>query len=98
MDLLFKRYASPFLLLDVTIENGRFMAFLNELIATVNEEKIYDLWMHRVFNKGYEEFKKSVMKRSSVRAKPTTTNKEDIQKIVKNSFETLNNFNPKKAG
>lgn len=98
MDLLFKRYASPFLLLDVAIENSRFLAFLSELIDTVNEEKIYDLWMHRVFNKGYEEFKKSVMKRSSTRAVPTTTNKEDIQKIVKDSFEILNNFNPKKVG
>ena len=51
--------------------------------------------LRAVMNKGFEDFKKVVLQKSSVRAKPATTNKEDIRKIVKNSFETINTFNPK---
>ena len=39
MDLLFKRYANPFLLLDNLIATGRFLEFIFELIDIQNEEK-----------------------------------------------------------
>ena len=39
MDLLAKRYASPFLILDEFIRIGQFQEFINELAKTVSEEK-----------------------------------------------------------
>ena len=45
MDLVFKRYSSPFLLLDNLIENGRFLEFIMELLDMHEEEQIYELWL-----------------------------------------------------
>ena len=36
MDLLFNRYASPFLILDQMLEAGRFSEFINELYKDYN--------------------------------------------------------------
>ena len=50
-----------FLLFDNLIATGRFLEFILEFIDIRNEEKIYDYWLHKVFDKGFEEFKKQVM-------------------------------------
>ena len=60
MDLLFKRYANPFLLLDNMITTGRFLEFILELIDIQNDEKIHDVWIHKVFDKSFDDFKKLV--------------------------------------
>ena len=39
MDLLFQRYASPFLFVDGMIQTGRFAEFVIEFIKTTNQEK-----------------------------------------------------------
>ena len=58
MDLVFKRYSSPFLLLDNLIENGKFLEFIAELLNDYQEEQLYEFWLHKVHDKSYEEFKK----------------------------------------
>ena len=92
MDLLFKRYASPFLLLDGMIETRRFFEFVREFIDISNNDEIYDLWLHRIFDKGFAEFKNEVLSNMEMRQEEN----QDVETTIKNSFEILNNFTPEK--
>lgn len=64
MDLLFKRYASPFILFDGMLESCRFCEFVNKLIDIKNDEDIYHLWIHKVYDKSYQDFKDDVISSS----------------------------------
>lgn len=92
MDLLFKRYASPFLLIDSLIDGNRLLEFVNELIDLNNEEEIYNLWLHKVYDKSYLEFKEEVMQKSKI----DNASDQDIEATIKDSYEILNNFAPEK--
>lgn len=90
MDLICKRYSSPFLVLDNIIAAGRFKDFINELNNAVLHEEIYELWLHKVFDKTFEEFKNDVIE--EMKAQQITP--EAKEATIKNSFEILNNFKP----
>lgn len=90
MDLLFKRYASPFLLVDGMIQSGRFTTFVSELERIVNEEKAWEVWMHRAKDKTYDEFTRSIRQTPSVER----VSKPDLEATVKHSSHLLNNFKP----
>lgn len=87
MDLLFNRYASPFLLLDGMLETGRFSEYVRKFIDMQNEEKIYTLWLHKVYDKSYAEFKDQIMPK-----KPA--NPVDLETTIRGSKEILNSFIP----
>ncbi|WP_195547818.1 hypothetical protein [Holdemania sp. 1001095H_141210_F2] len=90
MDLLFKRYANPFLLLDNMITTGRFLEFILELIDIQNDEKIHDVWIHKVFDKSFDDFKKLVFESKEI----ADVDNQNVETTIKESFEILNNFNP----
>lgn len=94
MDLVFKRYSSPFLLLDNLIENGRFLEFIIDLLDMYEEEQIYELWLHKCFDKSYEEFKKGLKKQETDVEEVQSMDDERIGSIINDSFEILNNFKP----
>lgn len=60
MDLLFKRYASPFVLLDNLIFTNSTSDFISNLIKTINEEQekkeLWDFFLHKVYDKSWKEF------------------------------------------
>lgn len=87
MDLLFNRYASPFLLLDGMLETGRFSEYVRKFIDIQNEEKIYNLWMHKVYDKSYADFKEQITP-----AKPAIP--VDLETTIRGSKEILNSFIP----
>lgn len=96
MDLLFSRYASPFLMLDQMIEVGRFFEFILELYKIDNEETdnktLWDLYLNRYYGTlGFDEFKRS-MGVSEVPAE--TEKKANIETTIKNSFDMLKGFVP----
>lgn len=91
MDLVFKRYASPFLLIDEMISNSSFIKFVLNLIDAKNEEQLYEVWLHKIFNKGFEEFKESVM--NSVEVEEMS-----VEETINQSWDILNSFTPKKEG
>lgn len=71
MDLLFKRYASPFLLLDEMLLCGRFQEFVTELFNIHNKETenetLWDLYLHSAFlEKSFVEFKKALCIKDSI--------------------------------
>lgn len=61
MDLCCQRYGSagPFLL-DGYIETGRFFEFVNELYELDNDTKAWEMYLHKVFDKSFTEFKESL--------------------------------------
>lgn len=60
MDLLFQRYASPFLLLDEMIASGRMLEFVEKVLKIRNDENesdtLWEYFLHKVFDKSYAEF------------------------------------------
>lgn len=95
MDLLFKRYASPFILLESYIANNSFLEFVVELINTVseeeNEKKLWDLYLFSFsFNdKSFNDFKKPFEK-----PKVVEQNEQELKATIKESFKILSEFNP----
>lgn len=87
MDLLFSKYASPFLFLDTAICNGRFFDSVIGLLEAENEKMIWEFFLHKVQDKSYEEFKESLETQKPVP-------KEQLETTVKDSKNILNNFTP----
>ena len=98
MDLLFKRYASPFSFIDGMIQTGRFYEFVIDFIKITNqemEEKYdWDFFLHKVFDKSYQEFKEEI----KINKENQEMSEDDIETTVQYSMNILNNFNPEKGG
>lgn len=84
MDCLFERYGNPFLLIDTLIISGRFTDFVLEFLEIQNEKMMWEFYLHKVYDKSFDEFKESM--------KPVP--KEQLETTVQNSRSILNNFNP----
>ena len=98
MDLLFKRYASPFIFLDGILQTGRFCDFIDDFIDTIqNEEEEKRLWEYfllRVWEGSFEDFKASI----KTNEKNMNMSVNEIETTVNYSMNILNNFNPEKEG
>ena len=89
MDLLFSKYASPCLLIDVVIRSNGFFDFVIEFFKLCDEEKTWQVWLHKVYDKSFIDFKNSL----GVSIVEPATN-EQIETTVKNSKNLLNGFIP----
>lgn len=56
--------------------------FIFKLFDEVNEEDIYQTWLHKESNLGFAEFKKKYLKKPS-NAKHKTLNKEEEERNIK---------------
>ena len=94
MNLLFKKYASPFILLDIMLQSNRFDEFVTTFINEENEQKLWELYLHHGWlNKSFDEFKHDVL----IPVTNESTNKvteKDIEATIKHSKEILNGFKP----
>ena len=94
MDLLFKRYASPFLFIDGMLQTGRFAEFVDNFITTVNEEKeekyLWEFFINNDIDGTFAEFKESL----KTDRENATMSASDIETTVQNSLNILQNFNP----
>ena len=91
MDLLFTRYASPFVLLDNLIANASLSTFIDDFFKFIGEEKQeetkWQFFLHKVFDKSWKEFCEEI----------DSTNKAekiDLGATIKKSYDMLNNFAP----
>lgn len=89
---MFKRYSNPFSLFDELIESNQFNDFIITLNTKYIEDLEYDLWLHKVYDKSFEEFKKDIS--ISRDAQTGYMNEEDVKATVKKSNEILSNFTP----
>ena len=93
MDLLFKRYASPFILLDNLILIGSSSSFIDDLLNIIHEEKEeliqWEFFLHKVFDKSWKEFYNDV-------TQPINDEKIDLGATIKKSKDMLKNFTPER--
>ena len=89
---MFKRYSNPFSLFDELIESNQFNDFIVTLNTKYIEDLEYNLWLHKVYDKSFEEFKKDIS--ISRDAQAGYMNEEDVKATVKKSNEILSNFTP----
>lgn len=87
MDLLFKRYASPFLLLDSLILTNSLNNFISDFIDFVNKDKEWEFFLHKIYDQTWDEFSDSI-KQSDDR-EPI-----DLDATLMKSKNILNNFTP----
>ena len=91
MDLLAKRYASPFLILDEIVSRGRLRDFVEELNKELDEERLWEIWLHKVSvysdNRSFDEWKNAVTVHHE-------ENAPDLKATVTNSIEILDGFTP----
>lgn len=92
MDLLFKRYADPFSLMDGYIRTGRLCDFINALAKQKQEDERWEFFLHKVWDKSYPDFCESLQVSQDLQA----MSDDDIETTIQKSMNILGNFNPEK--
>lgn len=54
-----------------------------------NEQKAWELWLHKVFDKSYKEFSETIKHKEDMRKKAFVMTKEDINKAANVAVNTL---------
>ena len=89
--MLFKRYASPFALLDNFIAISSLSAFIDDFFKFIGEEKQeetnWQFFLHKVFDKSWKQFCDEI-------ASVDKAEKVDVDATIKKSYDMLNNFTP----
>ncbi len=98
MDLLFKRYASPFSFMDGMIQTNRFDDFVYNFINTTNKEKEdkinWEFYLHKVWEGSFSDFKTEL----DVSRENQEMSERAIETTVQHSQNILNMFNPDEQG
>ena len=91
MDLLFTRYASPFVLLDGLILTNSLNNFVDDFFDFINEERKekseWEFFLHKVYDQSWSDFVKEI--EQSENQKPV-----DLGATIVKSKNMLNNFTP----
>ena len=91
MDLLFKRYASPFVLLDSFILTNSLNNFVSDFFDFVIEDRKekteWEFFLHKVYDKSWSEFRSGI--KQSDNQEPI-----DLGATLNKSKNILNNFTP----
>ena len=91
MDLLFTRYASPFLLLDQLILTNSLSGYIDDLFTIISEEKqeqnMWEFFLHKVYDKTWKEFCEETKISND-------TKDVDLGETVLKSKTMLSNFTP----
>lgn len=87
MDLLFVRYASPFVLLDGLILTNSLNNFVDDFSDFINKDREWEFFLHKVYDKSWSEFSNE-MKQSE------NQKQVDLGATIVKSKNMLNNFTP----
>ena len=87
MDLLFVRYASPFVLLDGLILTNSLKNFVDDFFDFINKDREWEFFLHKVYDKSWSEFSDSI--KQSENQEPI-----DLGATLNKSKNILNNFTP----
>lgn len=98
MDQLHARYADPFSFVTGMIQTGRFSEFVDNFVTTLNKEKeedhIWNLYLHKVWEGSYKEFKDSI----EVNIRHQEMSDEDIETALKHTQHIMKTFSPEQGG
>lgn len=87
MDLLFHRYASPFLLLDQLIPRSGLSEFVSTVWRLKEEEMQWQYFLAKVFDKSFEDFKSAMKPQQGMSQK-------EIETTIKDSISMMDTFIP----
>lgn len=92
MDLLFSKYASPFVLLDEMLFSNRLSDFVCTVAEKENDRKLWQMYLSLLSNPysevgSFNEFKHNNGGRR-------VDEKINLEETINSSFEIVNNFNP----
>lgn len=73
------------------IETKRFSDFIPTIINNRNDELLFDVWLHKCFNKEFNEFKESL---NTDNAQVEYLTIDEVKTTVNKSKEILSNFSP----
>ena len=92
-DLIFKRYSSPFSLLDSLIENNMFSKFIENMINKYNDELLWDIYINNIeyIGTSFNEFKRKL---NTDITQVEYLSDEDLKTTVNKSKDILSNFKP----
>ena len=90
MDLLFKRYADPFSLMNGYIQTSRFCEFIHNFVKQKAEDDKWEFFLHKVWDKTFPEFCESLQTSQDLQE----MSDDDIEATIKQSMNILGNFNP----
>lgn len=93
MDLLFREYASPFLLLDQLIPQGKLCEFLDTFEESKQEKELWEFYIHKLpawDERTFEEFKNGLgVGEKNKQERPSD---EQLETIIGNSYGILKDF------
>lgn len=87
MDLLFHRYASPFLLLDQIIPSGDLSDFISTVWEIRDEEMQWQYFLSKVFDKSFDDFREALKSQKVM-------SQEEIETTIQDSINIMNSFIP----
>jgi hypothetical protein len=89
-DLLFRRYASPFDFLKGIDEMGMFDEALKEILHEEQEEKLWQMYLHSMSDKTFNDWKKAVVEKTPQPTKAMTKN--EVMTEINKSKQLLKCF------
>ena len=92
MDLLFKRYADPFSLVNGYIQTGRFREFVFHFAKSQGEDDRWEFFLHKVWDKSYTDFCRAL----DTSQGNQRMSDEDMEATIKKSMDILGDFKPSK--
>lgn len=96
MDLLHKRYASPFSFMGAMMQSGRFSEFVDEIVQTHNEEHrektLWEFYLHKVNNP--EVTFKDFLDEMDTNEQLQNMTDDDKASALQTAMNILGNFNP----
>lgn len=75
------------MILDCYISQNRLSEFIFEIWEIHNENQIWEIWLHKVEGKTYQEFRESL-------TPPKPIDKTEVAETVRNSMTIIENFSP----
>lgn len=95
MDLLAKRYASPFLMLDEFIRLQQLHNFVIEVLNIIAEEKVHDarwqFYLHKVYGMSFDEY---VRRCEQPQVTERGMTHKEIGNVIEESRKMLDGFVP----
>ena len=89
MDLLFKRYASPFAYLDGLLATHSMLQGIKYLVNQEDEDKLWQLYLHSYQKQSFNDWKKQVLE---VESNPHEVSEAEMATIIKQSNDILKSF------
>ena len=93
MDLLFSKYASPFIFIDQIILDCRLCEFVDQILKIEDDRKVWEFYLHKVHDMSFDDFVDSLGKNQK-----DEVSKEQLETTVKESASILAGFIPAERG